>query len=139
MRSMSADMRKNFISRGSILALVILICNLSGCGTFLSVEETTPDARQPDGIAVNKQANYTVQITLKNGTPLGSELLGGIDENKMLSINATRMPFASGTLQITVTKEQLVSEVGITSETGAVRAVQAADTIVKTKDDLKKK
>ncbi len=135
-------MSKYSLKRWHYFAASLLICNIAGCGTFLSVDETTPENKQPNGVAVNKQVIYKVQVVSTDPAvqlAVPDLSLKGIDEKIMLSINATRMPFASGTLQITVTKEQLVSEVGITSETGAVRAVQAADTAVKTKTDFTKK
>src|SRR5262245_30164976 len=106
-----ADMITHFLRRWRILAGPVLICNMSGCATFLSVKEIAPEDKEPHGIAVNTQANYIVEAkimedgTTQSARTLSSGLLNGIDEKKMLSINATRMPFASGTLQLKVTKE----------------------------------
>lgn len=121
---------------------IIVAFPLLGCGTFLSVKEIKPNTKDPGGVVVNKHTFYKVEVKLKDKdkTSLGSDVLSGIDELRMLSINAIRMPFASGTLALTVTpKEQVPTEIAITSDTGAVKAIQAADTIVKTRTELKKK
>lgn len=110
---------------------------LSGCGTFLSVGQTTVDDKAPNGIAVNKRVNYSTEVTgLGTVTQTGS--VNGIDENNVLVINGRRMPFSSGKLEITLTKEQLTSKVGITSQTGATRTVQAAGEIKKLTEKPKK-
>jgi len=134
--------------------IIIIFCiTLLGCGTFLSVGETTVKNFKPRGVTVNKRAIYKAEVTLLSATGDKAELLSdsghslsdsgdpvfksttvvsGIDSNNVLVINGTRMPFSSGHLKLTVSEEQLTTEVGITSETGAVRAAQAASTVVET-------
>lgn len=112
------------------LIIIKCILILSGCGTFLSVGETTTSADTPKGVAVNKRVNYETEIKLGvNEAVKGS--LNGIDTDKVLVINGRRMPFSTGKLEITLTKEQLTSKVGITSQTGATRTAQAAGEIKK--------
>ncbi len=100
------------------LVLSIVCIGLSACGTFLSVSEISPNNKTPDGIAINKRATYKVTV---NSNEIGIKLnsskkpIVGIDENKMLLVNATRMPFASGTLKIELSKNQLTTTTGLSS------------------------
>lgn len=107
----------------------------------MSVGQTGLEDPKPKGVAINKRALYQVIVEvppeLKPKIQPPSTFLGGIDEEKLLVVNGTRMAFSSGTLSIKLTEQQLTSEVGITSETGAVRAVQAADTALDTANKMK--
>ena len=123
------------------LFIAISVSIISGCGTFLSVSQTTVGDTAPNGIAVNKRVNYSTEVTFSGfyekkhthtvSVDIDKKSVSGIDKNNVLVINGKRMPFSSGKLEITLTEEQLTSKVGITSQTGATRTVQAAGEIKK--------
>lgn len=120
---------------------------LSGCGTFLSVGETTIENENPNGIVVNKRVIYEATVTSKsartadeNSQPIKiTTPIKGIDNKNLLVINGSRMIFSSGHLAITLTEDQLTSQVSITSETGAIKAAEAANTAVGTFKEATKK
>jgi len=111
--------------------LPVLLVFTLGCGTFLSISEQPRDAREMCGIAVNKRAVYVATLEPAEGSGIEKELpsatLDTIDPVHVLTVDAVRMPFASGKLVVKLTDQQLLKEVTIESQTDAPRATETAE------------
>lgn len=109
------------------------------CGTYLKVAQQQASDPKPDGIVVNERAAYDIEVTPENAfgqvakvTSTGKPVVG-VDPVNVIDIDICRMPFASGKLALTLTKEQVVKEISLTSETGGARAADAAAAAVNAK------
>jgi len=125
------------------LSVSLLIAALAfsslGCGTFLWIGQTSPES-DPAGVAVNRRATFKLKI---QSPYKGQELkyprektVTGVDPRSVVTVDIRRMPFASGKLVVKLNPEQLLQQVDIESDTGAVRAAQAADKALDTQAKL---
>lgn len=127
-------------------AIVMSVLLAAGCATSFQVKEvnapmTTDRSETVDGILVNRRATYRMSAksnflgTMQDGLA-SKALLNGVDQNRMLSVNICRYPFASGKLTTTLGSSQAIEKFGVTSQTGAARLLEAADQSLATKTAL---
>lgn len=116
------------------LVVLPLTCAI-GCGTFLAVRELeVKDATCADGVVINKGRPYDVKIevvdptltTVMGAKGVSGKRFVGVDHGSVVNMDVSRMPFASAELGVTLNDLQLPKEVSLTSDTGAVRAAEAA-------------
>ncbi len=123
----------NHLHLTAIIAASILI---SGCGMFLKISETDQKTDSPNALVINRPAIYHVTLTIpetsifkgKDETANNIEPPGpisGVDHDRVITLNAMRMPFATGKLSVELNGAQLMKKVELTSQTGADRAANA--------------
>jgi hypothetical protein len=131
----------------------LVFLGFTGCGTEMVVKECRRELRVPegtimsdrddsDGVVVNQRATYRCKVTLDlpNYIPASKDVdrIVGIDSQKVLAVNISRMIFASGKLVLKLDDKEVIKEAGVTSQTGAVGAVKATDTTLQKRLELKK-
>jgi len=114
-----------------------------GCASMLSIGQVDRNAKCVDGIAVNKRAAYAVSIEVHQDSGLHGDkftkngVAVGPDPLHVATVDAIRMPFASNKLTVKLTKDQVLKEVALESQTGASRAADAAKSGVETATTIK--
>jgi len=120
--------------------MTLVTLPLCSCATFLSVGQNSLDIgskeQTQDGVVINMQASYDVtfkaqEVEIGDGYTVefdskGTGKLDGVSASRVETLSVCRMPFASGTLLVKLLPNQTLQEVGITSQTGATRAISAA-------------
>lgn len=87
--------------------------------------------KNPDGLVINRRSQYKVDIAVKGSIELlklKNDIVTGVDHNKVIKLDVTRMPFSDGKLNVKLNEFQLMKEVELTSKTGAGKAATAAQT-----------
>lgn len=120
----------------SVVSAVIVATIISGCGTFLNISElnlspASKEMENPDGLVINRRGQYKVDIVVEGSTEslkLKKDIVTGVDHNKVIKLDVTRMPFSDGKLNVKLNEFQLMKEVELTSKTGASKAATAAQT-----------
>lgn len=133
---------------------------LSGCGTLLNFSELNSviddgkQLKEPDGLVINRLANYQVEVEMNSYDPNGNKIqlspeevlkinsqlssqeilkidspyIAGVDHTNVIKVDVMRMPFSDGKLTVKLNEFQLIKEVELTSKTGAEKAANAAQT-----------
>lgn len=144
-------------SRGStcgpvnLLAKLLMVASCLGsaaCGTFLSFGETTPGDYVPKGLVVNLRTVYDVKVSVPDDGAIKKEgfvavtqspstqEIRGVAEDRVLTLNVCRMPFATGELSVELTGDQVLKKVTLAGETGVYRALQAATSLTEATTDV---
>jgi len=116
-----------------------VVTMISGCGTFFAISELnlkrSADMKNPDGLVVNRRGQYKVDIVVNSITSTeslklknDSDIVTGVDHNKVIKLDVNRMPFSDSKLNVKLNEFQLMKEVELTSKTGADKAATAAQT-----------
>jgi hypothetical protein len=122
---------------------VLLLGSTIGCATNLRITETSDESPTPSGVLVNKQKTYAVSMQSTPNSPLSltnvsqkERTLNGVDRTRLLQIDYSRMLFASGSLEVELSKQQVPRKLGIKSSPGLAGGLAATETIVTTSSKI---
>ena len=123
-------------------ALAAMLVTMPACGTFLAVKGTDiATTTKTDGVVVNSRRPYEVRVDIVDSSlqsafaqsaGASERRFVGVDHARGLILDVSRMPFASGGLEVKLSDQQVVKEVKLTSETGAARFADAAKSSLET-------
>ena len=141
------------LSRPRHIFLVWLALLLCSCSSWLELSEVEQSAimesgsKYIGGIAVNKQQEYKVSLDNKlceaadEGCTVNLEAIAkirGIDQRKLLLVNAARMPFSTSTLDVELTANQVPKKIGLDSKTGVSGAPKASKAFLDAENERQK-
>jgi len=100
---------------------------------------------------VNRRGQYRVETSINNNIYTckidtndcsneiveNNSIVTGIDHNKVIKLDVTRMPFSDGKLNVELNEFQLMKKVELMSKTGADKAATAAQTGIDTHTKIK--
>lgn len=121
-----------------IVTLLTGCLALAGCGTSLCIESSPRGSdASPDGVVVNRRQFYSGKVSGRLAGKSTKISFAGVDHDDVLIVNISRKPFASGKLTLELDDRQLIRQVGITSETGAVAGANAATEVVEKRKEIR--